>query len=146
MSARKKQHCRKHTGGSSLSRKDLKSKNCCGSAAMEVTKLDAWERSILFCNYTHQQRYLWISHPLGQAGCAHQEGWLTPQSQGWRESSGVRDCLARSRLPHCPQQALSAECSLQLGPPSSERYLFSLSPSFHSSCGALHTFVTSPVS
>lgn len=96
VSARDKQHCRKHTGRSSFSRKDLQRKNCCGSAAIGVMKLFGWERSFLFCIYIHQQSHLWTSYPLGKVGPAHQEGWLMLQSQGSRQHRGVGD------YPMCP--------------------------------------------
>ena len=88
VSIREKQHRRKHTGRSSLSRKDLQWKNCCGSAAMGVMKPFTWERRVLFCIYIHQQSCLWTSHPLGKVAPAYQEGWLKGlQSQGSREPS-----------------------------------------------------------
>lgn len=103
VSSREKQHCSKHTGRSSLSRKDLQSKTAVGMLP--------WERSgLLF--YLHPPAELPLPpHLLVKVGPAHQKGWHykagAPRTIMVLETPlSILSCPAA----HCNPHAQSASC------------------------------------
>lgn len=140
VSAREKKSCRKHSGKSSLCRKDLQTKHCSGNGATGVMKHFLTKKCFIL--HLHPSAELPLNTSSIRQGWTGASGGLagTPCKARLPGVPTMLDCPVCPQTPHCPQ---GTEPSLWWDPPFSRRDLFDLTPSFHSSCDSLQAFTTS---